>query len=303
MNAGGPDFTKQAFINLSQNKAISIDKFTWDLGFYNGSEHHVIINSSAQAMARPLDKTDLLSVTAEDTLGFASEMQIGFTAQPIAAAWIDEPNGDLSKTAIAQISATENENVVYIIKRNGANRNWKKVKITRNGSGYIVTYAAIDSDIISSVDISKSDAHNFNFFDLDNGLQDFEPEKDRWDFMYGTHTEKFPFGPSVIPYSFNDYIVINRYQTKVAQVMIAGDIKYESFDLSQAENLEFKTAINAIGSTWRQGGGPGQAPSLFNDRFYVIQDSADNFYKIRFTRLSSESGERGYPEFEYMLLK
>jgi hypothetical protein len=303
MNAGDPDFTQQAFVDLSKLQSNSLDKSIWDLGFYNGSGHHVTLNSTAQVMARPLDKTDLAAVTAEDTVGFASEMQIGFTATPPSAAWVDEPNGDLSKTAIAPVASNGEENKVYIIKRTGENEAWKKVKITQDGDGYTIAYANIDDADFETAEISKSDSHNFVHFDLDNGVVDYAPEKENWDLMYGTYTEKFPFMGASIPYNFNDYIIINRHNTSSAMVMLEGNTTYEDFNLQQAENLEFSSEINSIGSSWRQGGGPGSAPAVFDDRFFVIQDSQGNYYKIRFISLTDENNERGLTTFEFEILK
>jgi hypothetical protein len=303
MNAGGPEFTQQAFVDLSKINSTSIDKNNWDLGFHNGDGFHVMLNSTAQVMARPLDKTDLSTVTAEDTVGFASTMQIGFTATPPAAAWVDEPNGDFSQTAIAPISSNEAENKVYIIKRLGEGRDWKKVKITQNGDGYTIAYANIGSNDIETSEITKSESHNFIHFDLDNGTTDFEPNKESWDFMYGTYTEKFPFGPNEIPYSFNDFIILNRHNTSAAMVMVEGNTTYADFNLQQIEEVSFNNAVNAIGSSWRQGGGPSSAPAVFDDRFFIVKDSQENYYKIRFISMYDENNERGITTFEFEILK
>jgi len=302
MNVGGPDFTQQAFVDLSKLQSSSVDKNTWDLAFYNGNDDHVTLNSPAQVMARPIDKTDLANVTAEDTVGFASEMQIGFTATPPASAWVDEPNGDLSKTAIAPIASSDAGNKVYIIRRLGEGRSWKKVKITQNGDGYTIAYADIDDADFETSEISKSESHNFIHFDLDNGVTEYAPEKDHWDLMYGTYTEKFPLGDATIPYSFNDYIILNHYSTTSAMVMIEGDTTYEDFSIQQAQNLTFNNEINAIGSNWRQGGGPNSAPAVFDDRFFIIQDSQGNYYKIKFISMYDENNERGLTTFEFEIL-
>ncbi|SMG53027.1 HmuY protein [Marivirga sericea] len=303
MTAGGAEFTEQAFVDLSKVRTNSLDKNTWDLGFSTDNGFHVILNSTAQVMARPLDKTDLASVTAEDTVGFAAVMQIGFTATPPAAAWIDVPNGDLTKTAIAPIATTDADNKVYIIKRLGEGRSWKKVKITQNGDGYTIAYANIGSNDIETSEITKSESHNFIHFDLDNGTTDFEPNKESWDFMYGTFTEKFPFGPNEIPYSFNDFIIINRHNTSAAMVMVERNTTYADFNLQQIGEVSFNNEINAIGSSWRQGGGPSSAPAVFDDRFFIVKDSQENYYKIRFISMYDENNERGTTTFEFEILK
>ena len=306
MNAGGAEFPLQAFVDLSKTSQSNIEKYSWDLGFYsNEGEFYVILNSAAGTMARPLDTNDLNAVTAEDTIGFAFDMTIpppNFDPSIGSVAWIDTPDGNLETTAFGEISSTDSENNVFIIKRDGE-RNWKKVRVVRNGEGYTVQYADINATSFESAEITKDAAYNFTFYDLDNGITIVEPEKDSWDIMYSTYTEILNLGApgTDIPYLFNDYIIINRYEVEVTMVMSA-EVSFEDFTLTHLENLEFNSEINSIGSNWRQGGGPGSAPALFDDRYFVLKDAEDNIYKLLFTRLTSTSGERGYPEFRYELV-
>ncbi len=302
-NGGGEEQPNQVFVDLSKLEQIVIDKKSWDLGFYNGDDkHRVILNSSAYVMARPLDKTDIGTVTASDTLGFAAAMQIPqFVPAFGAIEWVDSSDGDLDKTAFGEITADFNSANVYIVKRDG---NWKKVKISQEGSDYRIQYADIGSDIIFENTVSKDNDFNFNFLSLENGEVAVEPAKDNWDIMYGTYTVGFPFQGTFIPYGFNDYIILNRSGVAAAMVMEA-DISYDDFAASDTESLNFNTAINTIGSSWRSlGSGPGgSSPQLRDDRFYIIKDAEQNIYKLKFTRLTSSGGERGYPEFTYALVE
>jgi hypothetical protein len=303
-DAGGADFDFINYVYLSKNQLTSVDKKTWDLGFYNGDGYNVILNSAAYVMARPLDKTDLTSVSAADTAGFGFQMVIPqFDPTLGASAWVDSPDGDLSKTAIGDISATSDDSPVFIIKRDGENRNWKKVKVFQSGDAYEIQFADIDSEDISSTTIDKSTAHNFVHFDLDNGVVSSEPEKEFWDIQYGSFTELFPFGgPGVtIPYGFKDFITINRYNTEAALVM-EEDLAYENINLSDMETITFDSVIDVIGENWRQGGGPNAQPSLLDDRYFILKDSEGNYYKLRFTQLTSSTGERGKAEFQYKLI-
>ena len=301
-NGGGEEQPNQVFFDLSKLEQTVIDKKNWDLGFYNGGDkHRVILNSSAYVMARPLDKTDIGSVTAADTVGFSAAMRIPqFIPAFGAIDWVDSSDGDLGKTALGEITADFNSAKVYIVKRDG---NWKKVKISQEGSDYRIQYSDIGSDIIFNTTVSKDNNFNFNFFSLENGEVEVEPAKDNWDIMYGTFTVEFPFQGTFIPYGFKDYIILNRSGVSAAMVMEA-DVSYDDFSASDAESLSFNTAINTIGSTWRSlGSGPGGAsPQLLDDRFYVIKDAEQNIFKLKFTRLTSSGGERGYPEFTFDLI-
>lgn len=301
LNAGGESFSHTTFVDFSKLTQQQVEVFSWDLGFYTGDEHAVILNSSASTMARSLDKTDLTQVNAEDTLGWGNMMTIpppGFDPSFGSVAWIDHPAGDLSQTAIGEISLDDAANKVFIIRRDG-DRNWKKIRVLQDGESYILQYADIDAVDFNSLTIEKDPDFNFRFVDLDQGMTQVEPPRALWDIMYGTFTEILNLGPSgSIPYGFKDFIIINRYQTEVAMVM-ESDITYESFTAANLSGLEFKTEIDAIGENWRQGGGPNSTPSIQDDRFFILKDADNHMYKIKFTRLTSPNGERGYPELVF----
>lgn len=302
LDAGGEEFTHQAYFDLSKQVQTRVDKYTWDLGFYSGDDFRVIINNGANIMAQEIEKNDLNAVTAEDTVGFgATQSYSAYNSN--AVDWIDLPNGDLDSLALNKVSVTDSDNKVYIISRNGDNRNWKKIRVIQNGGGYTLQYADIASSTFETIDISKDDAYNFSFFDLDNGSADAEPKKAGWDIMYGTFGNVYPFMGGYIPYSFSDFILINRNNTGAAEVPLDESITYDGFSLDDAQSLEFNFNQDAIGADWRNGGGPGQAPSLKEDRFYVIKDSEGNYYKLQFKKMYSTDGERGYAEIQYDLLQ
>lgn len=295
LNAGGEEFGLQAFVDLSKLIQTNVDKYTWDLGFYSGESYHVIVNGAAYVMARPLDKTDLNSVTAADTTGFSGDVSVpNFNPAAGASAWIDDHTGDLTKTAFGTISGTDTENKVFIIKRDGEGRNWKKVRVLQHGDGFTLEYADIDATTFTSVEIAKDNAANFTFFDLDEGIATVEPDKDSWDISYSTYAIRYPFSGTTIPYGFKDFITINRYNTSAALVMTA-DIAYEDFGVDDIASLEMNAAIDALGDDWRST----QPLALYADRFFVLKDAQDHYYKIKFTAMNNNSGERGYATFTF----
>lgn len=296
MDAGGPGFPKHAFVDLSKQNASTVEKNTWDLAFHNDG-FHVTLNATTQVMARSISKTDITAVTAADTTGFGAEMVVGFNSTLAARDWVDYSSGDLTNTAIEEISSNADNNLVYIIKRNGTEENWKKIKISQSGSNYSIQYADINSSTFTEVVVEKTTDYNSVFFSLDNGVIDFEPAKLRWDFMYGSYVTFSTFGQP-IPYSFSDFIIINRESTSVATVMIDETTTFENFDVSAVSSLTFSTDLDAIGSTWR-GVFP---PATRSDRFYVLKDSENNYYKIEFESLTNGDGDRGYVTFEFELL-
>ncbi|MBX2945849.1 MAG: HmuY family protein [Cyclobacteriaceae bacterium] len=313
INGGGPTYPNKVFIDLSANRQTAVERATWDLGFFMGDDFRVILNSSVTMMARAIDKTDLTSVTAADTLGFASVMIVGANATNAAMAWIDDPTGDLTKTALAPVSATASENKVYIINRGAANppsdpsepipsRGWKKVRVLRNGNGYTIQHADISSATFQEIQVAKDDQFNFRYISFQNGLVTVEPRKDRWDIAWTGFTNSTNLGGGFIPYYFQDIVLQSRNGVETAEQLTSAAGSYEAFGETNLAGVTWLTSQIGIGAKWRSGGGPGTAPAVRSDRFYLVKDVDGNIYKLRFTALTQD-GQRGRPQIEFALVK
>lgn len=301
VDGGGPDQPYQAFIDLSKQAQNSEDKYAWDLGFSSEPNRFAVtLNSSAFVMARSIESTNIDAITPSDTLGFASKMYISNYNDPEAAGWIDNQNGSFDQTAIAAISETDSENKVYIIKRDGDNRNWKKIRVLRQGEGYLLQYADIASETHEEITISKDDAFNFSHVDLDNGLVQIEPEKDLWDIMYSTYSGVANFGVN-LAIAYNDAVVLNRSNVRAVKIEESEDVSYDNFTSADAKNYDLESEnVFVIGSSWRELQNFTLVLKL--GVFYLVEDAQGNVYKLKFTSLTSDDAERGYPQFKYELL-
>ncbi|MBK7678583.1 MAG: HmuY family protein [Chitinophagaceae bacterium] len=309
VNGGGVLYPNKVFIDLSANRATAVNRNSWDLGFYTGADDfRVILNSSSAMMAKQLTKNDLTQVTAADTIGFSTEVAFNqFAPTTISLPYIDYPNGDLSRTAIAAISTTAADNKVYIVNRGlapgspAASRGWKKIRIIRNATGgYTLQHADIAATTFQEITISKEDASYFKYISFENGTVAVEPEKMKWDIAWTFFSNVTNFGTGEVPYLFQDIVLLNR-NVQAAKVMTATKA-FADFTEADLAGQTFATAQTAIGADWRSGGGPGAAPAVRTDRYYIIKDGTNNYYKIRFTSLT-QNGERGYPSFELVLIK
>ncbi|MEC7753622.1 HmuY family protein [Roseivirga sp. UBA1976] len=320
-SVGGPNQPNQVFVDLSTEIQTSVARNHWDLAFYTGSEFRVLLNNSTSALADELAKTDLTAVSAEDTTGWDARLDIDaifgtlFGPQrpewlPEAATWMDDPSGDLSTTAIASIKSNADDNPVYIINRgknpDGSQRGWKKVKITRNGSAYVLQHANIGAESFEQLTIQKNADSDFVYVSFEDGIVSVAPSKTEWDMVFTVFTNLLPIDASTrIPYAYKDYILTNAGRVEVAQVQAEGDVTYEGFSHAQISTVSFKSQVSAIGSGWRVVAQPGsdQQTGVKEDVFYIIKDTESNYYKLRFTRLVDPvSGERGHPQFQYQLL-
>lgn len=309
INGGGATFGNKVFIDLSANRQTAVLRSNWDLGFYTGADdYRVILNSSSAMMAKQIAKNDLTQVTAADTVGLSTEVAFNqFAPITISLPYIDYPNGDLTRTAIAAISATATDNKVYIVNRgtgvgtSAPARGWKKIRIIRNASGgYTLQHADIAATTFSSIDIAKDDMYFFKYISFETGAVNVEPAKKKWDIAWTYFSNITNFGAGEVPYLFQDIILQNR-NVQVAKVMTSAKA-FADFAEADLATQTFTTSQTSIGADWRSGGGPSSQPAVRTDRFYIIKDGDNNYYKLRFTALT-QNGERGYPAYEIVLVK
>ncbi|MBE2230644.1 MAG: hypothetical protein IAE96_08380 [Chitinophagaceae bacterium] len=309
INGGGVLYANKVFLDLSANRQTAVNRNNWDLGFYTGADHfRVILNSSSAMMAKQLAKNDLTQVTAADTAGFSTQVAFNqFAPSPASLPYIDYPTGDLTRTAIDAISATPDENKVYIVNRGLAPgspapaRGWKKIRVLRSASGgYTLQYADIASASFSTLEIPKDENYFFKYISFDNGAVSVEPAKKKWDLAWTYFSNVSNFGTGEVPYLFQDIILLNR-NVQVAKVMVTAKA-WADFSAADITAQTFLSTQNAIAADWRSGGGPGVSPAVRSDRYYIVKDGDANYYKLRFTALT-QNGERGYPAFEAVWLK
>lgn len=308
---GGSSAVNSVYVDLSNNTQISIDRKSYDLQFASGTNFRVLLNYAGGLGAVKINKTDLNSVTAADVT--AAQMQIGYGFGNLTM--IDDIEGDITKNAMGVVSATNDDNKVFVINTVGpsftppAMTNFKKIRVLRNASGgYTLQHANLDATTFTSVEIPKDAKFNFTFFSFANGVTAVEPQKDRWDFVWGWGWNQTSNEGVTIPYAYSDLAYSNNLgNVQIAQVMTSA-VTYENFNESNIAAQTFSNKRDAMGAKWRATTtGEGQPPvGVLKDRFYVIKDGAGNVYKLRwnsFHSTNADGGTRGYPKLEFKLVK
>tara|TARA_R110002049_G_scaffold25354_4_gene89163 strand:+ start:1864 stop:2946 length:1083 start_codon:yes stop_codon:yes gene_type:complete len=317
---GGPNEPNQVYVDLSTNTTTAVRRDSWELGFYSGTEFRVVINGSIYMAVGKLNETniDAVNSTTAEVQDLQPKVAVGtFNAENTA--YVDSPIGEITNTAIAEISDADAENNVYLLNLgyevgtetpatgsvdiSDEAKEWKKIRILKNASNYVLQYADLDATTHKEVTISKNTSNHFTFFSFTTESEVMvEPAKQNWDLNFTVFTNEITGYGS---YGYSDYVTNNIKSTaKVYMVDTATDsFTYDTFSLSNVDNTKFTEDQRGIGSSWRNGGGPGSLPSLKDNVFYVINDTDGNLYKLKFLALTNEAGERGYPEFVYSLLQ
>nr|WP_314751662.1 HmuY family protein [uncultured Capnocytophaga sp.] len=340
---GGPNEPNQVYVDLSSGKMTSVRRDTWDLAFYCGDDFRVILNSSIAMTVKETPSTDIHKFVAPDTEILFSDDPRFPSRKAITDHLIDDPRGILQEeaglegtgTAIARVSEKEEENKVYLlnlgneistttpeiggINLQGAHRGFMKVRITRNGNGYQLSYAKNDElKDIKTVTISKDPEYNFVFLSLTTGQQvQVQPKKKNWDLCFSPSTSWFSTQKEKIGSPFNsatffpDMIISNLHGQTKATIFESSDkseekrnAEYTAYTKEKALKIDFsKEKYNSqmvIGRNWRDNQG---GALIRNELYYLIKDGDGNYFKLKILAMKNDKGERGYPSFEYELLK
>ncbi|MDR6803616.1 hypothetical protein J2Y45_000886 [Dyadobacter sp. BE34] len=300
----GSSAANSVFLDLSSNQQTPVLRSSWDLGFYGGSDFRVTINGTNGASALAINKTDINAVSDKDFK--TDSLAVGQGVGKLSL--VDDAAGDITKTVIAAVSATDADNKVYILNRKGGSMDvlpvadLYKIRILRKESGYTLQYAKVNDTTFKTLDITKDAAYNFEFVSLEKGATvDVEPAKDRWDLKWGYSMYFTNFGSGLIPYGFSDLVFTNSLGGVEAAEVLTATATYDAFAESNLTGITFSKAADVIGSKWRVTQG---TVGVKTDRFYLIKDPSGNIYKLKFISFhASDGGERGKPKLEYKLVK
>lgn len=324
---GGATQPNQVWIDLSDSKNPKSNvRTSWDLGFYGGDEYRVIINGAiGMAVGKIPNATNIDNVKSADVSNLKGVVQIGtFTAANLE--YVDNPNGNFlnETTGIAEIKVNDAENPIYLVNMGraippttniapgsvsltGDTRGWKKIQIVRATNGYKIKFANLDDSSHQEYIIAKNSEYNFNFFSLISGATvEVQPKKKNWDLAFTTFTNEVFLGPgqSAGSYFYADFIVTNTvggvgaYQVDVPTGQTLDQV-YGSFKLNNIEASKFVfNDHRAIGDKWRTTTGTNGA-QVYTNRFFVIKDAEGFYFKLRFNKMTNDTGERGHANFEF----
>lgn len=311
---GGPNQPSQVYVDLSLKKFVKARRDSWDLAFFSKEGFRVGINGSIYMAAAELNETNIDNISEADVQDLLPQVAVG-TFDPANVAYIDDPDGDINKTAINEISLNDAENKVYLVNLGyevgtetpipgsvaiaGDARGWRKIRILREGESYILQYAKLNDTGHQQVTISKTPGFNATFFSFNsNSVVSVEPEADQWDLNFTVFSNIIDGAGS---YGFSDGVLHNRKGGVTAYSVTTDQIAYDNFTASNIIEANFQIDQRTIGASWRDV--IDNDKKLIDTIFYIIKDSNNNIYKLKFTALLNQNGERGYPEFKYELLQ
>ena len=187
----------------------------------------------------------------------------------------------------------------------------KKVIFEKLKDGkYFIRYASLDGSLEYSFQIEKDENYNLSYFSFDGEgkRMSIAPEKNSWDLIFTMYTHIFnetpaniPQPDTIIPYLLTG-VLQNRNNVTVVE---DGTSNFESIKRDDVSNYLFEqTAIDVIGFDWKLVA-LNQSQAIYtivSGKNYIIKDTEGFYYKLRFTDFYSNTGEKGFPTFEYQRL-
>lgn len=314
---GGANEPNMVFVDLATATTHTARRDSWDLAFYCGNQFRVQINTSVYAAVglfkstADLPTTNLTEVTTATASSLMNVIAFG-TGMPDNINYVDDFDGDINHTAIDEISINLDENKVYLLNLGyevpnsqpatgsvevaGNHRGWKKIRILRVNGQYVLHYANLDDTTYKEAIITKNTDYNAIFFSFTTETEvTVEPPKNMWDLCFTVFTNQIPdYGT----YGYTDFILTNVKQNVMSyKVAMTNDSDYYDFNFTDIKADSLKISQRTIGSSWRQGGGPTTQPAVLNNRFYIVKDTENQYYKLRFMAITNSLGVRGYPLF------
>lgn len=349
---GGFNQPNRVFVDLSTGSQVAVNRDSWEIAVYNGSENRVYLNSALLVSAAELEGiTDITTVT--ETTNLTSPLTLNaldptFTPTTVTVntvaelmeglpvnyyqygdlnagiSFTDSKEGELTGTAFKEISTTDSENNVYIINlgneipttnngtinTTGDARGFMKVRVLTDGNSYTIQYAALSNTTdFSELTVSKDSNYNLTTVSLtDEQIATLEPISSNWDIDFGGVFSYYgQQGTLAAGLTYSDYTLHNTlggvglYSITVEDETTPNYTNFTYDAIAEASFVYNDRTI--IGSGWRSVDFMTGETSVREDRYYIIKDTDDNYYKLRFTAVESQTGERGYPQFQYELLQ
>jgi hypothetical protein len=289
-------YDTQTWFNLLNTEVISHNSFTdWDLGFESGSSgNHIILNTSKFMHAGNTGSSDFYAITSNicDTMIY------------------DDSDGDLNKTAIgkwADFSDPLNPvfpKNVYIVDlgtdNNGVPFGFRKITFDSLANNiYSIHFSDLDGSDEHYYEVVTDTGKSFTLFSFMNGGSKVpvRPADSDWDLLFTQY--------STILYDDNNiatpYLVRGVY-INMNGTVAARDTINSFYDIT-ADNIPdytFSSAQDIIGYDWKDF--EDDSYNINQNIFYIIRDQRGEYYKLKFTGFYNNSGERGFPSFQCIMI-
>lgn len=294
-------YSNQVYFNLDHGEIISSNtRSIFDLNFSCIDTSTIIrLNTANFALAAETMYDNLDDVT--DTIGLIWKF--------------DKSDGNPDSIAFGNWITINDEDTTYSNKVWVINRGVDALgimlglrKIQFNGfadNRFYFTYSNMDNSNKVEGYVEKDELYrDIQYSFIEDEVVQTEPERDSWDLLFTQYTTLL-FTDDGLPYP---YLVTGVLQ-KNTNIVVALDTTMNFNDIVLADTIfaDFSTALDEIGYEWKELIGDVNTGNIYYEikleNSYIIKGSSSYYYKLRFINFyNPETGEKGYPTFEFQKL-
>jgi len=295
-------YGNQVYFSFKSDTIVSVNKITdWDIEFCCIPDTFAIRLNSAKFMTVfNTKKLKFDNVTANDT----NNLDV--------SQWLyDNPKGKLDSTAIGKwwelIKAGEviSKSEVYIVNRGvnerGKPQGYKKFQILGfENNSYYIKIANLDGSDVQELEIPRNPLKNFVqvSFNSTAKIVNIEPNSMDWDLCFTKYTELLYTNDGVPTWYSVTGPLIN---PKTVAVAVDTSKTFEQITYEDISKYSFSSYINSIGHTWKWFD-LGKGAYIINPNINFILRTQIGYIKMHFVGFYNQTGEKGYPKFEYQRL-
>lgn len=293
-------YTNQIYFDFSSGSIIAENKNSeWALAFEClDTGYHIRVNSS-----------DLWGLAHTGS----TEMSADYSAKAEYTWKSDKADGNPDSTAVGEwVSFVEGKpvytnEVMLLGKFDGityiAEKKVQFISVDEASYTFLISDPAMSA--VDSVKVQKDDSFTYVYFSSENSeVKQLEPLKNEWDILFTQYfTILFTDDGIEAPY----YVRGVWLNPSLVESALDTTIHFLDINAQNALDNEFASVQDAIGHDWKSV----EVDEISNSAeykvregyTYIIRDSDDDLYKFRFKSYFNQSGEKGFPSFEYSKLE
>ena len=175
----------------------------------------------------------------------------------------------------------------------------KKIRFEISGEDYLVRFANTDNSNDTTLRISRDPSQDKIYFSFENGIVDIAPLFEAWTLLFSKYTTMLVTNEGEnYPYLVMGVLLNSNGAT--ASLDTIHD--FMDMELADTIDLEFSSRADVIGYDWKYYNFDAGLYTIEPGMAYVIRDRDGFYYKLRFIDFYNDTGEKGYPKFEYVRL-
>ena len=289
-------YTHQTYFDFSAGSVVAGNQNAeWVLAFEcQDTGMHIRVNSSDLWGLAHTGSTDMSQdFSVKGDYIWKSDKSDGNPDSTAVGEWVSFEGGEAVYTNEVMLLG-QYDGISYIVA--------KKVQFVGvDGQSYIFLVSDPGLSSPDSLVLVKDQSFNYLYYSFGNNeVKALEPRKDEWDILF-TQYFTILFTDDGIPapyYVRGVWLNPNNVESALDTIISFADVNAEN-----ASDLEFSSAQDAIGHDWKSvevDEATNSAEYKVRPGYtYVVRDSNNILYKFRFKSFFNQSGEKGFPTFEY----